>query len=99
VAIVLLVTLFIKTSVFYYATVLSTAQLFNLRSYLPLVLPIGIICIAVAIMAADSTMEQAYSATDVWLFYMTPIEILLPLITLLIAKIRGLSEKQGGRGR
>lgn len=97
VAIVLLVTFFVKTSVFYYATVLGTAQLFNLRSYLHLVLPMGIICIALAIMVADSTMEQAYSSSDVWLFYMTPLEILLPSLTLLIAKMRGLSEQQGGK--
>lgn len=96
VAIVLLVTFFVKTSVFYYATVLGTAQLFSLRSYLPLVLPMGIICIALAIMVADSTMEQAYISSDVWLFYMTPYELLIPSLTLLIAKIRGLSDKQGG---
>jgi len=99
VAIVLLVTFFIKVSVFYYAAVLSTAQLFNLRSYFPLVLPSGIICIALAIILADSAMEQAYISSDVWLFYATPYELILPCLTLLIAKLRGLSPKQGGPGR
>lgn len=99
VAIVLLVTFFIKVSVFNYAVVLSIAQLFNLRSYLPLVFPIGIICIALAIMLADSTIEQAYISSDVWLFYATPYELILPCLTLLIAKLRGLSPKQGRPGR
>lgn len=97
VAIVLLVTLFLKVSVFYYASVLGTAQLFNLRSYLPLVLPVGILCIALTIMLADSTMEQVFVASDSWLFYIVPFEILLPSLTLVIAKIRGLSEKRGGK--
>lgn len=95
VAIVLLVTLFIKVSVFYYATVLGTAQLLKLRSYVPLTLPMGILCIALAIVLADSAMEQVYVASNIWPFFMIPPEVLLPSLTLIIAKIRGLSEKAG----
>lgn len=95
VAIALLITLFIKVSVFYYVTVTSIAQMFSLRSYLPLVPPIGIILIAFGIWMADSYMEQVYSTLHYYPFIAMPCEILLPSLTLIIAKIRGLSEKAG----
>jgi spore germination protein KB len=95
VAIALLVTMFLKVSVFYYVIGLGTAQVFNLRSYVPLVPPIGIILITFAIWMTDSAMEQVYS-TAFYPFFTMPFEMLLPSLTLLIAKVRGLSGKQGG---
>ncbi len=99
VAVVLLVTFFIKISLFYYATLLGTAHLFSLRSYGPLILPMGILIISFTILIADSTMEQVSSASNIWPFYTIPGEFLLPSLTLLVAKIRGLPENQGGKFR
>lgn len=96
IAVVLLVTIFIKVCVFYYATVLGTAQSLHLRSYSPLMLPIGIIIISLAVMVFDSSAEHAYSAANIWPFVTIPFEFLIPPLSLIIAKIRGLSKKQGG---
>jgi spore germination protein KB len=97
VAITLLFTFFLKVSVFYYGTALGTAQLLNLRSYVPLVLPIGIISITLAVLVGESKLEQSYNAANIWIIYVMPFEFILPPLTLLIAKIRGLPQKQGGK--
>ncbi len=93
-AIVLLIMMFLKVSLFYYATVLGLAQLFGLRSYLPLVLPIGIICISTCILMFDSPVEDLGAYTwPTWAFLF---QVLLPFTSLILAKIRRLTKKQGG---
>ena len=91
---VLLITLFIKTSILYYATLLGIAQLFKLRSYVPLVFPMEYIFIALSIMLSQSAVE-IFAGANVWPFVTMPFEIFLPSLTLLIAKIRGLSKSRG----
>jgi spore germination protein KB len=96
VAIVLLVTLFLRVSIFYYATVLGIAQLLHLRSYLPLISPIGIMIISLAVLLYESLVEQSFFNATVWPVYTVPFEFLIPTLSLFIAKIRGLPKKQGG---
>jgi spore germination protein KB len=99
VAIVLIMMLFLKVSVLYYGTVLGIAQFLNLRSYVPLVLPIGIISISLAVLVYDSDMEHVYYAANIWPIYTIPFEFLIPPLSLLIAQIRRLPKKQGGKCR
>lgn len=99
VAIALLVTMFIKVCVFFYATALGIAQLFNLQSYVQMVIPIGIISISFAMQIHGSAIEQAYVGANSWPFFTIPFEFLIPLISLLIAKMRRLPEKQGRDSR
>lgn len=89
VGISLLVTIFLKVSVFYYATVLGIAQLLKLRSYVPLVIPVGIIGISLAL-TNQSSVQFTYSAMNTYPIFVIPFYIVLPLMSLLIAKIRKL---------
>lgn len=82
--------LFIITSVIYYATVLGIAQIAKLRSYVPLVLPIGIIAITLSLISIDSRMQLEYSATHTTPIYRVYFYIITPLISLLVAKLRKL---------
>jgi len=82
--------LFIITSVLYYAVVLGIAQITKLRSYKPLVLPMGIFAITLSLISYESSMQLRYSAK-----YITPIftawfYFILPLLSLLVAKLRKL---------
>ncbi|MBC2728976.1 endospore germination permease [Desulfosporosinus sp.] len=82
--------LFIITSVLYYAVVLGIAQITKLRSYKPLVLPIGIFAITLSLISYESSMQLRYSSR-----YITPIftawfYFILPLLSLLVAKLRKL---------
>ena len=93
VAIALLVTIFLKVCVFYYATVLGIAQLLKLRSYVPLVIPIGIIGISIAL-SNESTMQFSYSAKNTYPVFAMPFYIGLPLLSLFIAKVRNLPKQK-----
>lgn len=96
VAIVLLNTLFLRVSIYFYATVLGIAQLLRLRSHAPLTTPIGIIIICLAILVYDSIVEQSNFNATIWPVYSAPFELLVPILSLVIAKIRRLPKKQEG---
>lgn len=69
VSVVLLITLFMRVCLNYYATILATAQLLGLRSYLPLIFPFGSIIVSLAILAFDSSAEAGVLDVKVMLFY------------------------------
>ena len=94
VAIMLITTVCLKVSILYYATVLGLAQTLNLRSYLPLVIPIGIIAIFLSIITADSSMEQLYAGIYTWPVFILPFQ-LFPIFSLLIVKLRKIFKKGG----
>lgn len=98
VAVVLLITLFIKVSVFYYASVLGIAQLFRLRTYVPLVIPVGILCVFFALQSQVTSIELAQKAAKIWPNY-AMLYLLIPILTLLIAILRRLPQKQGGENK
>jgi len=87
VAIMLITTVFLKVSILYYAVVLGSAQIINLRSYVPLVIPIGISAISFSIILAGSSMEQIHSAIYTWPVFILPFQ-LFPVLSLFIVKIR-----------
>lgn len=99
VAIVLMNTMFLKVSLLYYATALGTAQLLRLKSYTPLVLPIGIISISFALLLFDSSVEQGNFANSIWPFVAFPFEFLLPLSSLVFAKLRGFPKQKKGASK
>ena len=82
--------LFIISSVYYYAIVLSIAQITKLRSYKPLVLPIGMLTMALAFISFESKIQLNYTMRYItpvftmWFYYV------IPLISLLVAKLRKL---------
>jgi spore germination protein KB len=95
VAITMLITIFMKVTVFYYITVLGIAQTLKLRSYIPLVIPIGVISTAIATNLYPSDMEQIYAGQYVWPFNASISEFLIPIITIVIIAIRKLLKMDG----
>lgn len=89
VAIALWETIFLKMSIFYYASVLGIAQLLKLRSYVPLVIPIGVIGISFAL-CYESAMQFSYTLMNTYPMFSFPFYVVLPLLSLFIAKIRKL---------
>jgi spore germination protein KB len=87
VAVALLFNVFLKICIFYYATVLSIAQVFKLKSYKPLVIPVGIISIILSISMYSSSVEEAYQ-TNIYSVYVIPYIIIFPIISWIIASIK-----------
>ena len=88
IALLLLFNEFVKICIMYYTTVLSIAQFFKLRSYKPLVIPVGIISIVLSIIMFDSPAEHANFAATIYVIYVIPVIIIFPIISLIIASIR-----------
>lgn len=79
---------FFICSIIYYSSVISAAQLFRLRNYKPLILPIGGIAMIGGIIVFNSPLEQVAAGHSVAVIGLIPVMYVLPTITLLIAKIR-----------
>lgn len=94
---ILLFSVFIKVAVLHYASSLGIGQLFNLRSYKPIVIPVGILITSLVVPMFDSPIAQAECGLNSWPFFAIIFEVLLPVTTLLVAMVRKLPKKQGGQ--
>lgn len=83
---------FLKVIVLHYGTVLGIAQILKLRSYLPLVFPIGILMVALSVLLFDSYIEWSAFVSDIYPYYSIPFTFGIPLLSLIIAMIRGLQK-------
>jgi spore germination protein KB len=81
---------FLKIAVLIYGTALGSAQLFGLKTYRPLVIPVSIIMIILALVDFSNVIENVEFATVGYPIYALPFEVGIPLVTLLIALIRKL---------
>lgn len=85
----------VKISVFYWVAVLGSAQWLELKDYKPLVLPVGIILIAMSILIHDSIMDLFTFLGTSWPpFALITFEGGFTLLLLLIAAFRGQGGKQ-----
>lgn len=81
---------FFKIGIFYYAAVLGSAQWLGLKDYRPLVLPVGIILVALSILIHENSVQLFDFLTRVWPPYaIIFFEVGIPLALLIIALIRG----------
>jgi len=93
----------VKISVFYWVTVLGSAQWLELKDYKPLVLPVGVILLALSIMAHDSIMDLLTFLGTIVIFQdLIIFQVGIPLLLLVVAIIRGqvgtgIEEKEGGK--
>ncbi len=94
-AVTIIILMFFKTSVLLYAAVFGISQLLKLDSYKFLVPTFGAIAVIFAIAVFDSTMYESYIAmTGTASIYATFFELILPVITLTVAAVRGFSGKK-----
>lgn len=85
--------LFLKTSLIFYAVVLFTSQLLNLKAYSPMIFPLGCLAGTLTLIIYSSIMESIMFAqssaillTDLYVFF-------FPTLSAFIAKIRHLPQK------
>ncbi len=93
-AIVLIILLFFKVALLYYVIVLATAQLFQLSTFRPLVLTIGAIIVSYAFILFPSSVEHATVGRDTAPIFWLVFELLLPLCTLIVAKVRKIPKQK-----
>lgn len=84
---------FLKITTLLYAAALGTAQVFKLRSYQPLVFPIGILMVIIGLYSSPSTTEMLQFAEKVYPIYALPFQVGIPLFTLFLAWLRKLPKE------
>ena len=89
----ILISVFMKVTVCYYASTLGIAQLLNLRDYKPLVIPIGAVIIALIVPMFYNPIVQVECGQKTWATFAMIFETVLPAATLITAKMRGISAK------
>ncbi len=94
-AVVLIILLFYKIMMLYYASVLAISQFFKLKSFRPVIPIVGAFCTAYALFIHSSTIEHAVFgqqyAPIIWLFC----EYLIPFVTLAVGRLRGRPQEAG----
>jgi len=89
-AVALAMLLFFKITVLCYVSTIAVAQLFGTTQYKRLAVIVGILIMAYAPTLYPSSVEHGISAQTIVPFIWTPFQILLPLLTYILAKIRKL---------
>ena len=79
---------FIKFTVFYYVTVMGISEMLKMRSYQPLVLPVGALLGIISLLLYDQYIYDLIDASILFPFYSIFFVFLLPLITLIVSIIR-----------
>lgn len=87
----LIMLLFFKVTIVFFATAKGLAQIFNLHSYKILVPIFAVLIIIFAYSVFDSSIEHAYWGTNVAAVYSTLFEVILPVITLLTMAFKKLA--------
>jgi spore germination protein KB len=85
---------FVKISVFYYATVLGTAQWLNLSDYRVVIWPFAIIIIELAFWSIPSSAEYTSYLITVLPFYGPLVQTIIPLFLLMVAIVRKKFQKK-----
>jgi spore germination protein KB len=83
-------TLFIKICVLYYATVHSIAQLCRLHSARSIILPVGMLAVALTLGLFDSIIEHHLAGALYQPFFLLTFEAIIPPVSLLVARVRKL---------
>lgn len=87
--------LFFKISVLFYAASVSISSALRLKTYNPVLWPMGAVTVLYAIVVHESTVSHTLIAARYHVILTLPFEFILPPLTLLIARLR----KLGGENK
>lgn len=85
--------MFFKCSILFYGVVLLLSQLLCLRTYSPLIFPLGCVVIILAIIVYPSMGEHFKTSQNTGIMFTIPFVHIFPVLTMFIAKIRNLPKK------
>lgn len=85
---------FLKISIFTYVIVLGLAQLFRMKNYRPLIIPVVVVQNLLGVYGFKNSPQMFDFLDKVWPFYTLPLEFGLPLLLLAIARLRGLGKRK-----
>lgn len=87
-------TIYIRSFIYFYAAVKGLGQLLNIKDHRPLILPLGMITIALSQIVHPNIVHSEIFIKEIWLPYASIFAVFLPLLLLIVAKIRKISGKE-----
>ncbi|WP_158735937.1 GerAB/ArcD/ProY family transporter [Alteribacillus sp. YIM 98480] len=91
---------FIKVSIFFYAGVIGTSILFNVKEKAKLVYPLGVVVLFFSMIVASSISEHNYEGMRIIPLLMhLPLQIIIPVLLLLFAVIKNRKLRKGENNR
>lgn len=83
-----IIALYYKATLYFYASVLGIAQIFNLKDYRPLTIPLGIIALVISLIIYPNVVYQHYWNATITLILSYLIGVFLPLLLVVVYAIR-----------
>ncbi|MEK3886186.1 GerAB/ArcD/ProY family transporter [Bacillus sp. FSL K6-3431] len=87
-AIMWIITIYFRLVMYFYVTVLGLSQILNLKDYRPLTLPLGIILVVLSLIIYPNIIYAAKWTKETWLPYASTYGLVLPVLLLVVAKLR-----------
>ncbi|ALC85195.1 spore gernimation protein [Bacillus sp. FJAT-22090] len=85
-----IMTILFKTLIYFYATVIGLGQIIKIKDCRSLVLPLGMILVVLSLIVHPNIVHSYKYNNETWLPYVATYGLFLPLLLLLVAKIRKL---------
>ncbi|WP_054024490.1 GerAB/ArcD/ProY family transporter [Bacillus sp. FJAT-28004] len=82
------VTIFYRTSLYFYAAVIGLAQTLNLKDYRSLTLPLGMIMVVISLILHPNVLHGSEFTNGAWIPYVSTYGLILPLVLLGVHAIR-----------
>ncbi|QQP14973.1 endospore germination permease [Lysinibacillus agricola] len=89
-----IISIYIRTFMYFYASVIGIAQLFKIKNHRPLIFPLGMIILGLSQIVHPNNIHSDIYNRETWPIFSFIFMILLPLFLLLIAKIRKINGNQ-----
>lgn len=83
-----IIALYIKATLYFYAAALGLAQIFNMKDYMPLTLPLGGIVVVLSLVMFPSVVYQQHWNATIGIYFSYSIGLLLPLLLVIVNAVR-----------
>ncbi|MFD2442839.1 endospore germination permease [Bacillus sp. CGMCC 1.16607] len=81
-------TIYFKMSLYFYASVIGLAQIFNLKDYRPLTLPLGVIAVSLSLILYPNVIKSITFDKEIWPLYVSTYGLALPFLLLAVSTLR-----------
>ena len=85
--------IYIRTFMYFYTTVVGLAQILKIKDHRPLILPMGIIVIGLSQIVHPDIVHSTNYNNEIWPIFSFIFTILLPILLLIVAAIRNRKSK------
>jgi spore germination protein KB len=90
-----IISIFIKTFMYFYASVIGIAQICNIKDHRPLIVPIGMTIIGFSQIIHPNIVHSNIYNKEIFPLFAGVVTVLLPIVLLIAAKIRNINRNQG----